>query len=89
MPEALACLLILVVSVAVYIAAKFAALNSANSNVRDDITRLHQQRRWLEERLELAWRENWDQQMRGHIADQIDENAAALAKATAELKRAA
>lgn len=87
MPEALAVLFVFVVAVAAYVSAKLAALDPSNHNAQAELVRLRQQRAWLDERLQQAWRENWDQDMRGRIADEINEVDAQLATASRTTKR--
>ena len=83
MPEAFAVLLVFVVSVSAYVAAKVNTSNPANSNPVADFQRLRQHRAWLEERLRLAWREKWDQIMISRLADEIEAVDADLVKRTA------
>lgn len=85
MPEAFAVLFVFVVAVAAYVAARLHAANPANINPATDVQRLRQQRAWLEERLQLAWRENWDQTMLARIAEEIEAVEAEIVRATATL----
>lgn len=90
MPEAFACFLVFVVAVATYAAAKITALNPANRpTAQAEVARLRQHRAWLDERVQRSWRENWDDDMRARIADEINDVEAALAKTAVELKQAA
>ena len=90
MPEAFACLFVFVVAVAAYVGAKLMTLDPARrASPHQEFHRLQQQRAWLEERLQQSWRENWDDDMRARLADEINEVEAALAKTAAESKQAA
>ena len=82
MPEAFAVLLVFVVSVSAYVAAKVNTSNPANANPVADFQGLRQHRAWLEERLRLAWREKWDQVMISRLADEIEAVDAHLARQT-------
>lgn len=83
MPEAFAVLFVFVVAVSAYVSAKLHAGSPTLEEVRGECTRLRQHRVWLEERLQTAWRENWDEEMRTRIADEIDATEAQLAQALA------
>jgi ABC-type uncharacterized transport system fused permease/ATPase subunit len=83
MPEAFAVLLVFVVSVSAYVAARLHSSNPANASPAADFQRLRQHRAWLEERLRLAWREKWDQIMISRLVDQIEAVDADLARQTA------
>lgn len=87
MPEALAVLFVFVVALASWVGALIHTAN-APSNPAGELQRLQQQRAWLEERLQLGWRENWDQAMLTRLADEIEAIDAQLAKAAAEARRA-
>ena len=80
MPEAFACLFVFAVSLSAYVAAKVQTARSTN-NPAADLQRLRRHRAWLEERLQMASRENWDDIMIGRIADEIDATDAQLALA--------
>jgi hypothetical protein len=86
MPEAFAVIFVFVVTVAAYVGAKIHAGNPSLQEIRGECTRLRQHRAWLEERLQLAWRENWGQEMRDRIADEIEATEAQLAQALANRK---
>lgn len=64
MPEALAVVAVVVVSLAAWLGAWLHARNVANYVVRDEVVRLRHQVAWLRERLERAEREGWDEGMR-------------------------
>lgn len=72
MPEALAILVIVVVAVAAWIGAWVHARNPANYNVRHEIERLHYQAGWLQERLEVARRENWGGEMIANLEAELE-----------------
>jgi hypothetical protein len=80
MPEAFAVLLVFVVAVSSYVAARVQTSNPANADPVGDLQRLRHYRAWLEERLSLAWRENWDHAMIARLAEEIETVDAALAK---------
>ena len=89
MPEALAVLFVFVVAAASYVAARLHTANPANANPAADLQRLRQHRAWLEERLQLAWRENWDHAMLARLAEEIESIDAELAKTPAAERNAA
>lgn len=63
MPEALAIVAILVISLAVWISARVQAANPALQRPELDRIRLLYHADWLQHRLEIAERENWDAAM--------------------------
>lgn len=63
MPEAFAVLAVFVVAIAAWIGAWAQARDPANYNARQEGERLQTQAAWLEQRVELARRENWDDDM--------------------------
>lgn len=85
MPEALIVLFVFVVAAASYVGARFTARDAARrATPPAELSRLRQQRAWLEERFQRAWREDWDDAMRGRLAAEINEVQAALAQAPTE-----
>jgi len=88
MPEAFAVLLVFVVAVASYVSARIQTARSPASPAADR-QRLEQHRAWLAERLQLAWRENWDQAMIARLADEIETVDAELARLATEQRAAA
>ena len=72
MPEALAVLAVFVVAVVAWFGAWMQAGNPANQNVHDETQRLQLHVRWLEQRLDLARRENWDREMNARLAAEIE-----------------
>ena len=71
MPEALAILGILVVTIVAWVSAWSHTRNPANFNTRDEVARLQQHAAWLEQRLELAQRENWGADMIDSLTDEM------------------
>ena len=59
MPEALAVAVVFVVALAAWIGAAVTARDPANRNVAQDCERLAHHALWLEQRIEVARRENW------------------------------
>lgn len=72
MPEALAVLAVFVVAIAAWFGAWVQARDPAHQNVRDETERLQVQIRWLEQRLDLARRENWSGDMIACLQDEIE-----------------
>ena len=72
MIEAVPFIFLFIIAVAAYAAARLHVPNPVNHCAQEEITRLQQQRAWLEERLQQSWRENWDQAMRFRIADELE-----------------
>lgn len=79
MPEALALFFVFVVAVASYVGAKIHAANPANYSRPAEISRLKERQSWLQSRLRLARREDWDREMIARLTDE-------LAATTAELE---
>jgi hypothetical protein len=67
MPEAFAVLVVFVISVAAYIGALITARDPARQNVVEDLATLRQHHAWLRQRLDVARRENWDEEMVGNL----------------------
>jgi hypothetical protein len=78
MPEALAVAFVFAATVAAFVAAKLLTMNPSAETQRDDVNRLHHQRLWLEERLEAARREGWDEEMQRHISQELAVTCAQL-----------
>ncbi len=79
MPEAFACLFVFVVCVAAYVGAMITSRDPARQNVAQDLATLRQHRAWLEQRLEVAQRENWGPDMVDGIAAELAETSRAIA----------
>lgn len=71
MPETFAVVLVFVVSIIVYVAAKIQARNPVHHHPSVRREQLQSQHAWLEERLLRAERENWGPEMRHSIAEQL------------------
>lgn len=83
MPEALAVLLVFVVSIAVYGAAWLRSRNPALINVAEDLQRLRHHEGWLRERLHRAQLERWDSEMIAGLADELHATSQQLARLSA------
>jgi hypothetical protein len=79
MPEALAIVAVAAVVVVAFIGAWLQERNPAHQDARADLERLRQHATWLEQRLELAERENWGEAM---IASLTAEHAATVQQLT-------
>lgn len=78
MIEAVPVLFVAAVAVASYVAARVHVANPENQNSATEIDRLRAQRSWLQARLQLAWRENWDPSMVARLADELESTEAQL-----------
>ena len=85
MPEAFAVLFVFTVATISYVASKIHARNPAMWNARNELIRLRVQCASLEQRLLLARREQWDEEMRASIAQQLRSSRSQLAHMTAEM----
>ncbi len=63
MPEALAVLAVFVVAVVAWVGAWMQARDPAQQNPREDFAQAQQHAAWLEQRLEMARRERWEQHL--------------------------
>lgn len=80
MPEALVVLGVLAVALLSWLGAWLHTRNPANSNPADEAARLREQVAWLEQRLEVARRENWGGEMVAGIATELASAAGQLAQ---------
>jgi hypothetical protein len=64
MPEALAVVLVFVVSCAIYVIAWFQSRDPSRFNPAEESTRLREHRSWVVERLARADREHWSEDMK-------------------------
>jgi hypothetical protein len=78
MPEALAVLVVFVVTLVAWAGAWMHARDPANTNAREEVERLRHHAAWLEQRIDVAQREKWDGEM-------IDNLSAELAATTQQL----
>jgi hypothetical protein len=78
MIEAVPVLMVAAVAVISYTAARLHVANPANRHPERDLTRLQDQRSWLQQRLQRARCENWDQEMVTRIADELESIEAQL-----------
>lgn len=82
MPEALVVLAVFFVSAAVYFYAWLETRNPARHNPAQDLTRLRQHTAWLQDRLRLAERESWDEDMIANLAADLATTSRQLAQAS-------
>ena len=71
MPEALALFAVLIIAVTVYVVAWVQSRDSAHDCPREELLRLRQQQQWLQQRVELAKRENWPYEMADVISNDL------------------
>jgi hypothetical protein len=81
MPEALAIVAVFFIAVGVYIFAWLEARNPALHDPQRDLARLHHQATWLQERLRIAKRENWDGEMVANLTTELVATSEQLARA--------
>ena len=79
MPEALVVLGVLAVALLSWLGAWLHARNPANTNPADEAARLREHVAWLEQRLEVARRENWGGEMIAGITTELNAAAGQLA----------
>jgi hypothetical protein len=77
-PEAFACLFVFAVCVAAYIGATLNARDPARHNASEDLATLRRHHAWLEQRLAVAVRENWGDDMVAQIAAERAQAAARI-----------
>lgn len=82
MPEALAVFAVFVVTIVAWFSAWMHARNPANYNARDEAERLRHHAAWLEQRLEVAHREQWGDDMIDALNDERDLTRRQLAEIT-------
>lgn len=87
MPEVFAVLLVFVVAVFVYVMMWLQSRDPAHYKPEVEMRRMQQQGRWLEERLALAHRENWDAGLVAGIITQRDELSQQVAMAAKRAQR--
>lgn len=71
MPEAIAIVVIFLISAAVYVGAQLHARTAVLRDPAGEQARLREQVSWLEHRLEQARHEGWDDDMRTRISDEL------------------
>ena len=79
MPEALAIVAVFAIAAGVYCYAWLQARNPALQNSEQDEARLRHQATWLQDRLRLAQRENWDAAMIATLRSDLEVTARQLA----------
>jgi hypothetical protein len=72
MPEALAVVAVFVVAVVAWLGAWLHARDPANYNARAEVERLRHHAVWLQQRLEVAQREAWSEDMVANLSDELD-----------------
>jgi hypothetical protein len=72
MPEAFAVFLIFVIAIAAWFGAWLSSRNPANYRPIEEAARLEQHAAWLKQRLEVAQRENWDDEMIAPLAAELE-----------------
>ncbi len=82
MPEALVVLGVLAVALFSWLGAWLHTRNPANTNPADEAARLREHVAWLEQRLEVARRENWGGEMISGIATELNTAAGQLANSS-------
>ena len=78
MPEALAVLVVFVVAVLAWIGAWVRARDPASYNAHEETQRLRHHVVWLQQRIELAEKEKWGQEMLDSLADELEATAFSL-----------
>ncbi len=72
MPEALAVLAVFVVAVVAWVGAWMQVRNPAQRNPREDFVQAQQHAAWLEQRLEVARRERWENHLVASLTNELD-----------------
>jgi hypothetical protein len=80
MPEAFAVFAVLAVVIAAWIGAALQSRNPVNHRPVEEGVRLEQHAEWLRQRLEVAQRENWDEDMTASLAAELAETLRQLAR---------
>ena len=83
MPEALAVVAVLVVTLIAWVGALLHARDPANHNGAAEVARLRHHAAWLEQRLERAQREGWGSDMIRPLSDEIAAVSAQLQRVSA------
>ena len=83
MPEALAIVAVFAIAAVIYVGAWVQSRDPALTKPAEELARLQQHAAWLEARLAVAQRENWDHEMAGSIAAELSVTHDQLAKAKA------
>lgn len=80
MPEALAVVAVLAVTLVAWVGAMLHARNPANYSVTEEVERLRVHAVWLEQRLEVARREDWGSEMVTNLSDELAATGRELAR---------
>jgi hypothetical protein len=81
MPEAFAILAVFIVAIGAYVAARLQARDPRRQDGREELARRRRHRTWLSERLALAEREGWGDEMCASLHAEIAALDAQLARA--------
>ncbi|HET7535907.1 MAG TPA: hypothetical protein VFJ90_05595 [Candidatus Didemnitutus sp.] len=84
MPEAIAIVAVSFTAVLIYVIAR---VQSAKHHPLKDRAHLQQHHDWLVERLLHAEKHNWDEGMREHLANQLEETRERIEKSAAPSKQ--
>ncbi len=84
MPEALAIVAVFVIAVIIYIGLWMQTRDPARYQPHEEIARMEQQMKWLDERVGTARREKWGAEMVESIAAEREATAGQLAAARAK-----
>jgi hypothetical protein len=87
MPEAFAVVLVSIISLAIYVFARFEAGNPNAVDPSAELSRLREQQAWHEQRLQQAERENWSHEMRARIAAELEATVRQLTETAAAAGR--
>ncbi len=82
MPEALAVLVVLALSVVIYVVAWFQSRDPANFNAAAELERLQLHEAWLRDRLQRATSEQWDHAMIAALTEELRATSQQLARVT-------
>ena len=82
MPEAFAIVAVFVVAVVVYVGAWLQSRDPRKRNAAEELAQLRQHHGWLRERLEVARRERWGEEMVTQLAAEHEALSRRLAEKT-------
>jgi len=87
MPEALVILFVFAIAGGAYLFARFQVQDPSRTDHVEDLKRLTEEHAWLEQRLGLARKENWDRTMIAPLVERHSLTARRLAQANPSLER--
>jgi hypothetical protein len=73
MPEAFACVLVMMICAGIFVWAKLQSMSPANRNRQAEAATLEREIAWLEERLDIAETENWHDDMRSNLEERLSD----------------